>query len=546
MDSPERFEQAQSVSEDISHATTEPPTPEEDYNRVDISYPKEKNQQSRTSKISSRIRSLAGKAKDKAQTWQQQYPKAAKYGGYAAKGVKGVASLTPLGRGAKIAAHAPEAYQYGKQVWHFIKEAKLTQAAEEKAARGKAFHEVAVKQRGKEIRSLEKQLHHAYSSGKGEKPALLDEVRWSNQAEIDDLTRKIEQARHKGPSLEEVLSKKADHPQFNNGLEQSRAIADEYRKTLMSGTAQDKYHYLLDQTRRELGDNYYDVAKHPQRSVQFDQFASQRLFMDGFDQKSVQQAIEKGAIYPSFKKQVQHQGQKLEILDPATDGQAKEYLQRTIGSLDERHAKLHNQMRNWQQSQAKELRDIKINPEEIKDFKQLQQAAETYRLAKTKESQELAQQTLRAYKADNAQWHDSPTTTEYLLEMGRRIEAGKAPNTKSVATKLVQAGHEEKYIVGTLRELNPEMNNSQRLSERFMKDLTAENQQQTSFGEKMQSVQDFKSKNSIPEKETRLDRLQLSYDQVEGKMKEETFHDTTKEIMQNTSRSGREIEEIDR
>ncbi|NJL51221.1 MAG: hypothetical protein HC930_01580 [Hydrococcus sp. SU_1_0] len=525
MDNSQRFDDARKVTEEIQQTTREDLEvlkSEELYEPDRRFEPQKEDKQSTNTKVGERVRGWVNEGKARVQNFNERHPNASKYAGYAAKGIGVVGRNTPLGRAAWAVSKTPDAYQYGKQVWNFVKEAKAVRQAEEKASQGKAFYELAAKSREREIAKLEGRINRAYDGGKLEKPWLVDEVRHSNQEKIDWLKKDLESVKH-SRSLKEVLSENAKSSDLNTRFEQSRNIADEYRKTQMKGLVEDKYHYLLDETRRELGDNYYDLAKHPQRATNFDAFAAKRLYEDGASKEAVRQTIENGAFYPSIKQ----------------SNYAREYGERTYSAIPKESELIRENIKDWQFEQARGLEGAKINPDELGKFKEYKAQAQAYEVAKTKEVRELAQDTLQRYKADNAQWKEISTKDEYLLEMGRRMEGGKVPDDNRVATKLMLAGHDEKYISGTLKEYSPKMNNSQRLSDDFMRELKAQSQQNHQYLQELEEVKNFREQYSVSKSETRLDRLQLSYDQKEGNFNYETFKNTTKEILESkpTTRS---------
>ena len=523
MDNSQQFDDARKVTEEIQHSTREDLEvlkSEELYEPDRRFEPQKQDKQSSNSKVSDRFRGWVDRGKARVQSFNERYPNASKYAGYAAKNIGALGKNTHIGRAAWAVSKAPDAYQYGKQVWNFIEEAKAVRLAEDKASQGKAFYERAAKSREREIAKLERKINHAYDKGKLEKPWLVDEVRHSNQEKIDWLKKDLESAKH-SRSLEEVLSQNAKSSDLNSRFEQSRIIADEYRKTQMKGSAGDKYHYLLDETRKELGDDYFDLAKHPQRATNFDAFVAKRLYEDGASKEVVKQTIENGAFHPSIKQ----------------SHYAKEYGERTYGAVSKESELIREKVKDWQFEQVKGLEGAKINPDELGKFKEYKAQAQAYEVAKTKEVRNLAQDTLQRYKADNAQWQKISTKDEYLLEMGRRMAAGKVPDDKSVSNKLMLAGHDDKNIVGTLKEYSPKMNNSQKLSENFLKELRIENQQNHKYWQDLQRVTNFREEHFLSKGETRLDRLQLSYDQKEGKFNYQSFKNTTQEILENQTRN---------
>lgn len=195
---------------------------------------------------------------------------------------------------------------------------------------------------------------------------------------------------------------------------------------------------------------------------------------------------------------------------------------------------MREQVQNWQSINGDRLAGARINPEEAKKFDELKEQAKTYRLQKTGEVRALAQETLQRYKADNAQWDKISTQDEYLIEAGRRIEAGKSPDDKAVVRKLMLAEHDDKSISETLQKYSPNMNGSRKNSEAFLRNLRLEHQEDLQYSNELQKVRNFKDSNGIPSSEQRLDRLKLSYDQKEGRLNSQTFKNTTKELLQDT------------
>lgn len=513
MDDRQRYEEARSVSESIQQTTVEDLKPEDLYERHDTTG-LDKEKKNTPSKVSDRLQGLKERLRGKVERFNQRYPQASEAARYAGKGIGFVARRNAYGR---IASSVYDAYQHGKQLEDFIREAQAARKAEEKAAKGQNFSERAAKTRQRTVSKIEWQLNNARDTGKLEKGFLVDEVRYSNQQKIDKLSQNLESAR-KFRSLEEILSKNSQSAELERRFQESRAIADEYRKSLMKGTAQDKYHYLLDESRKSLGDSYYDVNKHPQRAIQFDGFAARRLYEDGLPKEQVKQAIERGAFQPSLAK----------------SPYAQEYTKRTFDPIAKESDAVREQVQNWQSINGDRLAGAKINPEEAKKFDELKEQAKTYRLQKTSEVRALAQETLQRYKADNAQWDKISTQDEYLIEAGRRIEAGKSPDDRKIVSKLMLAERDDKSIIDTLQQYSPNMNGSGKNSEAFLRDLRLEHQKDLQYWNELQKVRDFKESNGIPSSENRLDRLNLSYDQKEGRLNPQTFRNTTKELLEDT------------
>lgn len=514
MEERERFEKAQSLSEEIQHSTAEPVKPEDLYNPIELS---KENKPS----TGERVRGWIDAGKTKVERFNERYPTASKYAGYAAKGVSFAARNTVAGRAYWAASKGYDAYQYGKQVWHYIEEAKAVKLAEEKAAKGKAFYEKPERIREREATRLERDLKHAEDTGKYVRfDWSIDEWSHTNQREINRISGELSSVKS-SRSLEEVLSKNPEKYDFTSRFNQSRDIAHEYRQTMMNGSAQDKYYYLLDEARRELGDGHFDIAKHPQRATNFDAFAAKRLYEDGVSKEAVKRTIEEGAFYPSL---------------PKSTSPAWEYGQRTYGAINPESDVIHQKVIDWQLERADQLNGAKINPEELPKLNEFKDRAKAYEISKTKEVRELASNTLARYKADGERWEKITTNDEYLIENGRRIEAGKTPSDKMVVNKLILAGHKDEHIVGALQEYSPKMNNSQRLSNQFLDELNRENQKSLEFKRDFQEAINYREKNSISEFETRLDRLNLSYNQKEQKL----FENNTKNVMDSTSEYRRE------
>ena len=516
MDDQQRYEKARSVSEEIQQTTVEDLKPEDLYERHNTTELEREKKETPT-KISDRLQGLKEQLKGKVERFNQRYPQASEAARYAGKGIGFVARRSGYGR---IASSVYDAYQHGKQLDDFIREAQAARKAEEKSARGQSFYERAAKTRLRTIGKIEWQLNNARDTGKLEKGFLVDEVRYTNQQKIDRLSRNLESAK-KSRSLEEILSKNSQSAELNQRFQESRAIADEYRKSLMKGTAQDKYHYLLDESRNSLGDSYYDVSKYPQRAIQFDGFAARRLYEDGLPKEQVKQAVERGAFQPSLEK------------SPF----AQEYNKRTFDTIAKESDAVREQVQNWQSINSDRLAGAKINPEEARKFDELREQAKTYRMQKTGEVRALAQETLQRYKADNAQWDKISTQDEYLIETGRRIEAGKSPYDKAVVRKLMLAERDDNSIIDTLQKYSPNMNGSGKNSEAFLRDLRLEHQKDLQYWNELQRVRDFKESNGIPSSETRLDRLNLDYDQKEGRLNSQTFKNTTQDLLKDTYKS---------
>ena len=529
MDDQQRYENARSVSEEIQHSTVE------ELQSGDLADPidnpdKDREKKETSSKVGDRLQRAREQIKGRVERFNQRYPQVSEAARYAGKGIGFAAKKTTVGRFASSAKDLYDVYQHGKQLDDFIREAQTARKAEERAAKGRSFYERAAKTRQRTVGKIEWQLNDAYQTGKVEKVNWVDEVRHTNHEKISRLSQELESAKN-DRSLEEVLAKSAPNSELNARFAQSREIADEYRKSLMKGEAQDKYHYLLDESRQALGDDYYDLAKHPQRAVKFDRFAAQRLYEDGMAKEGVKQAIEQGAFQPALGK----------------SQFAKEYNQRTWGSIGKESDLVREKVVEWQFDYRTKLDGAKINPKEIENLNSFKTQAEAYRTNQTRDVRYLAQQILKDYKADNAQWNRISTQEEYLIEAGRRIEAGKSPSDKEIVRKLMLADRDDKSIVETLKEFSPNMNNSSKLSEKFLRDLRIEHQQDTKFWNDLQNVRNFREAHGISDTEKRIDRLQLSYDRQEAtQSRANQIGETTKNIMNDTRSNSHEMSEIER
>jgi hypothetical protein len=463
-----------------------------------------------------------GRTKARMELLEQKYPKTYQT-------VRTVGSIargkTLIGRIGPDIINVPESYREiaGKEfegIDQFIEQAKLTRGQEEEIAKGKSYVERAAAARSKEVRSLERQqafIERGYESkysviaeswDKQEKPGLWADIQRAS-GDSREIGKRIEELKFE--QLEEVVAKHGgNNSAITQKLEQAKHIAAEYENSLMHGTSGEKYHYFLDKVQSRLGKDYFDLHQHPQRAIAFDRAAANQLYADGFSKQEVAKAIKEGPFYCSmFMKEFEREGVKGEILSPTFDRPAQQYELKTHSHFSEVTERMREKTLDWQANKGQPIQQRKLNQNEFGRYQVLREQAAEYAIDRKLAIEYEALQTLQQYWYEGAHVNDSTTRTQFLLEHGRMVMDEGRASSYQLAYRLHAAGHFEKEIVATLKELAPEVNNSNNLAQstyRQMLNVTARSPERTA---EMEAIKAFKTENNL-HAEQRLDRLPIS------------------------------------
>ncbi len=502
-----------------------------------------------------RLQQWIGRTQEKLEAIQQKYPNAYAAGRSVATVVRG---RTVLGRAAAEAAHLYDTYkqvtgQEFEGIKHFIEQAKLTKATEEQKAKGQPYAQRAAADRSRQVRWLERQQAFVERGYQREYSVIADEWRTEEKpgvwAEIrrasgnrDEIERRIKEL--KVETLEEVVAKRGgNHPEIAHKLAQSKPIAEEYQKSLMHGTAGEKYNYFLDKVHSELGHDYFNLHLHPQRAINFDRAAANQLYSGGFSKEQVAKTIQDGAFYRSlFVKEVEYDGKKTEIIGYQLESSAREYMQRSSLYFSEVTQQQREKTLDWQANKGQPIQQRRLNQEEFSTYQALKAQADQYAHERKIATEFEALETLQGYWQDGKHLNDQTTRTQFLLEHGRMVIHEGRASSYQLAYRLHAAGHERHEIVATLKELAPEVNNSSKLSHDAYHKMLEVTQRSPERTVEMETIQAFKREHNL-ENERRLDRLPIARGvSQEPSMKGKTYTDEPKTGTTSRSHSMEEYE----
>jgi hypothetical protein len=507
------------------------------------------------SSAAERLTQWIGRAREKMQELQTKYPNTYAAGRSVATVVRG---RTLLGRAAAEAAHLHETYekvtgQEFEGIKHFIEQAKLTKGTEEQKAKGQPYAQRAAADRSQQVRWLERQqafVERGYqreysmivdSWSTEEKPGVWAAIRRAS-GDRDEISSRIKEL--KVETLEEVVAKRGgNHPEIAHKLAQSKPIAEEYQKSLMQGTASEKYNYFLDKVHTEIGHDYFNLHLHPQRAINFDRAAANQLYADGFSKEQVAKTIQEGAFYRSlFMKEVEYDGKKTEIISYQLESSAREYMQRSSLYFSEVTQQQREKTLDWQANKGQPVQQRRLNQEEFPTYQALKAQANQYAHDRKMATELEALETLQGYWQDGKHLNDQTTRTQFLLEHGRMVIHEGRASSYQLAYRLHAAGHEQQEIVATLKELAPEVNNSSKLSHDVYHKMLEVTQRSPERTAEMETIQAFKREHNL-ENERRLDRLPMARGvSQEPSVKGKTYTDEPKTGTVSRSHSMEEYE----
>ncbi|MBW4590087.1 hypothetical protein G7B40_040030 [Aetokthonos hydrillicola Thurmond2011] len=301
--------------------------------------------------------------------FEEEHPYARKSIGI---GARIIGRVTPWGR---VISYTYDGYKPAKDFIEFAKdiyEKELLRYGNNP----KAFHEMETAIKDKIIEKLREEVEFFKSYGQKTEYSHNSgfETTYKRQEEIDNIYQKAREIKHKPPSLEATLSKKAT-PEITEQFNKNSALkALEYEKQLMRGGAEEKYHWMVQQTKKELGDEYFNTSTHPHRSLLFDRFAAEHLRVSGFNEAEVYKAIEQGmscSVLTDTKKV--WDGQKFfDSKYRIYPQEERQVIERTFGVQSKNIEEAKTKNLHFQQEKQSILDGAKITREEYENFQKLQ------------------------------------------------------------------------------------------------------------------------------------------------------------------------------
>jgi hypothetical protein len=274
-----------------------------------------------------------------------------------------------------------DGYKTTKEFIEFAKEIREKELLRH-GNNAKPFHEIETALKNKVLEKLEKEV--TFWKSYGEKTEYSHnsgfETQYKRQEKIDSIYQKMRMITHEPLSLEAKLSKKTTPEITEKFIQNSTLKAAEYEKQLMKGSAEEKYHWMLQQVKKELGNDYFNTSTHPQRSLLFDRFAAEHLRVSGFHESEVHKAIEKGMSCSVLTEKIEFKyGQKLierEFLPDSTE--KLQVMERTSGVQSKNIEEIKIKNLQFQKEKQSTLNGAKITPEEYTTFQKSQSHGNKY------------------------------------------------------------------------------------------------------------------------------------------------------------------------
>jgi hypothetical protein len=387
---------------------------------------------------------------------------------------------------------------------NFKKNEELLQAA--KTAK-KAFHEIETAAKEKDIQNLQKELARETRKGKLDIAHNVGDVRNSNQERIDEIHGRIHDATHHPPKLEAVLSQKAalTTPEATTRFAQRSAFkASEYEKQMMTGGAEGKYHWLLQEAKKELGEGYFNIETHPQRALMFDRFAAEHLYVSGFSKTEVHNALCQSGMC-SFTLQ-QHPGITVSGVRTNQRMYETELLEHTINVQSRNIDKIKEKVVYFQIENKNILDGAKITKDEFTKYQELQTKFQIYRSETINKLYNDFTNVHQRYVMQKGQGDFSKTQQQFLINYGQEAMRGAKPDIPEIAYKLHVAGHNDKEIIETVTHYHPEYNGSFEKSKELLEKIKDSIEKNPVRQQEFKNINTFKTENGLSA-EKRIDRL---------------------------------------
>lgn len=368
--------------------------------------------------------------------------------------------------------------------------------------RTQPFHLEAERNRVRELDKAEREL------GKEGKAAERGASRgqWDfNPSEAPGVERarsKVEALR--SPSLSEAMSKSADSLSGRQAEQQRLSDAKQgalmFERNGLSGTAGEKYQYLLQTAIQQRDKSHFDRLHYPDRVLHVEQSTAEQLYVDGYDSQEIKDGIRSHSPFILGTNESQY-------LDTITS--------RFNGSYPHPDLSQARHERAMWRLQARIPETSRHTPQEWEVSQRLRDRnAEALSWGKLKEAEQVFEQ----YR-QNPQMRLT-TTQEYQVELARIHE--KSPHLQNydtrTAMKLIIAGHKPKEITEALNEASPFSQKAGYASfekggygTRTVDDALAFLKQEEALQQSRGVIKSFKREHQW--NETRLDKLGIAHNQ---------------------------------
>lgn len=365
------------------------------------------------------------------------------------------------------------------------------------------FYKVAQQQ--KEAAAIEHEKDAWRGVGKPEYNQSADQLELPNGMTPTEYGRQAKSSadriRYAPPTLQEKLSLNAhqNSKAVENFAANSRYMAEQYEKMSMKAGPDYKYHWLMQQAEKELGNRFFNPITNPNAAMAFDRYAAEHLRVSGVPEGQVRGVLEKGiccsVISPDVGYQTHNPSNELRHL--------YDHTMRTK-SLD--FDLRRTQVENFQNSH-KIANEYKLTPQEAILQKDLQEKAISYSKTRIEENKTLSKQVLERYHSVMAQNPNQSTSYQFLLQYGREVAKGHdQPHIGDISYMLHAAGHQKDDLVVTLQQYHPQLNQSAELAKREYHRVLDYTRSHPVRPDEMKLIEEYKQIYNVPE-EKRLDRL---------------------------------------
>jgi hypothetical protein len=482
---------------------------------------------------------------------------AAKYGTLAVRYVKaeGKEQLVKAGARQLIGSEAPgvgNAVMGAYSAWDTYKDFRSFIAYARELEAKKIYEQIALQEQkvAKGAELLQQKIERAandikhLSNGKKEYISATNEWELVNRPQIRDLrvdmarlsTQRENLLHNNSPSLETVLKSQATPEQQQKFWADSRAIAQRHEQNVMKGSAQDRYHWMLNQASQELGEEALSVSKNPHIAISFDRFAAENLRARGFPEPEIQRAVGCGnscsVLSPDgsgFSSRAYSPNSRLlHQLYDRTVSPVSQDLNRVRAEIAQFHQEnpiagklrltneevgVQRSMQRVAQFEERQMQSALKNTREATDQWTREAAAQF-----AKGRMESAREVFDAYRA-NPEMKLS-TTQEYQVELARIHEHSSHLQNwdQRTSVKLMMAGHRADEVTTALDKSSPFAKQAGHVTfqegeygKRVVNEAKDLIDRDAAVQQRMREILEKKQMDSAFEQETRLDKLGLDH-----------------------------------
>jgi hypothetical protein len=283
--------------------------------------------------------------------------------------------------------------------------------------------------------------------GKGD---LTDEILYDekriNQNLIDKSSKQIGTLQRQKADLQDSLyyhiSKEAHAQDFAKSFQQyvdNKVIpnASEHVGNYLIGTAQERYQHYLYNAVHHLGEKHFDLSFNPKNGLNFDKFASSRLFQDGYHPQEIESVLKDSPFRSIFTPKEQDNTSVRHFYQ----NWLKQYDRRT-DFFSPKNEAIRENVQAFQKEAKGRILEGNVNPHDVLFHENLSEQLKNWQVTRRAAILKEVEHTAREYSAHKGQipgGKDANASYQYGLEMSRWVSRKKLLR-RSVCVCLVKKG----------------------------------------------------------------------------------------------------------